>query len=156
MLYSPSRSFESSLTYFAEVSVQRHTCIAMMRLLTILCIDDEALGLQVRRAVLERAGYRVITALNGETGVSLFRENPIDAVLLDYLMPGMDGGEVAMAMRRIKPEVPILLHSACVDLPHQVLSTVNGTLAKGEGAENLINRLQQIIEGLVSPTETPR
>jgi CheY-like chemotaxis protein len=118
-----------------------------MRLLTVLCIDDEALGLQVRQAVLERAGFRVMTAVDGKSGVSLFRENAIDAVLLDYLMPGMDGGEVAMAMRSIKPEVPILLHSACVDLPHQVLSIVNGTLAKGDGAESLIQRLQEIIEG---------
>lgn len=117
-----------------------------MCLFTILCIDDEALGLQVRRAVLERAGYRVVTALDGETGVSLFRENPIDAVLLDYLMPGMDGGEVARVMRGIKPEVPILLHSACVDLPHDVLSIVDATLPKGEGAEALILLLQQVIE----------
>jgi CheY-like chemotaxis protein len=127
-----------------------------MRLFTILCIDDEALGLQVRRAVLERAGYHVVTAVDGRTGLALFRENAIDAVLLDYLMPGMDGGEVAVAMRRIKPQVPILLHSACVDLPPQVLEIVDGTLAKGEGAETLIFRLKQIIEESQTMPETSR
>jgi CheY-like chemotaxis protein len=96
-----------------------------MRPLTILCIDDEALGLQIRQAVLERAGYRVLTAVNGESGIALFHNNTIDAVLLDYLMPGMDGGEVAAAMRSIRPDVPILLHSACVDLPHEVVNAVN-------------------------------
>jgi CheY-like chemotaxis protein len=113
---------------------------------TILCIDDEALGLQIRRAVLERAGYKVFTAVDGKTGLDLFASAPVDAVLLDYLMPGMDGGEVAVAMRDIKPEVPILLHSACVDLPQLVLEIVNSTLAKGEGPETMIARLQQLID----------
>lgn len=117
-----------------------------MHALTILCIDDEALGLQIRRAVLERAGYRVLTALSGETGLGLFADNPIHAVLLDYLMPEMDGGAVAQAMRRIKPEVPILLHSACVDLPQEVLGIVDSAMTKGEGPETLIDRLHQLIE----------
>jgi hypothetical protein len=68
----------------------------------------------------------------------------------------MDGGEVAIAMRRIKPEVPILLHSACVDLPAQVLEIVDATLAKGEGAENLIFRLKQVIEASQVQPETHR
>jgi CheY-like chemotaxis protein len=127
-----------------------------MRMLTILCIDDEALGLQVRRAVLERAGFQVLTATNGKTGISLFKENRIDAVLLDYLMPEMDGGEVAITIRNLKPEVPILLHSACVDLPHQVLNLVNATLAKGDGAETLIHRLHQVIEETKPQSENSR
>jgi CheY-like chemotaxis protein len=124
--------------------------------LTILCIDDEALGLQIRRAVLERNGYQVLTAVDGETGVTLFQDNPVDAVLLDYLMPGMDGGEVAMAMRGIKPDVPILLHSACVDLPKQVVDAVHSTLAKGEGAEMLILRLKQLIDASHMPERNHR
>lgn len=124
--------------------------------LTILCIDDEALGLQIRRAVLERNGYQVLTAIDGETGVTLFQDNPVDAVLLDYLMPGMDGGEVAMAMRGIKPDVPILLHSACVDLPKQVVDAVHSTLAKGEGAEMLILRLKQLIDASHMPERNHR
>jgi CheY-like chemotaxis protein len=67
---------------------------------TILCIDDEALGLQIRKAVVERAGYRVLIAVDGPTGLSLFRGNEIDGVVLDYYMPEMDGGVVAQTMRR--------------------------------------------------------
>jgi CheY-like chemotaxis protein len=129
---------------------------ATMQPFTILCIDDEALGLQVRRAVLERAGYEVMTAIDGKTGISLFQEKPVDAVVLDYLMPGMDGGEVVRAMRSIKPTVPILLHSACVDVPDPVLKTVNATLAKGEGPETLILMVQQVIEESQSSAEKHR
>jgi CheY-like chemotaxis protein len=114
--------------------------------LTILCIDDEALGLQIRRAVLERAGFQVLTATNGPQGLSLFSDNAIDAVLLDYLMPEMDGGAIARAIRARNPQVPILLHSACVDVPAEVVGIVDSTLAKGEGPQVLISRLAQLIE----------
>ena len=87
----------------------------------ILCIDDEALGLQIRKAVLERAGYRVLTALDGSSGLTLFAGEPVEGVILDYFMPGMDGGQVATAMRKQRPEVPILLLSAYVNLPQEVV-----------------------------------
>lgn len=113
---------------------------------TVLCVDDEALGLQIRRALLEMAGFKVLMALDGRTAISLFEANAIDVVLLDYLMPEMDGGRVAAAMRAIKPKVPILLHSACVDLPQETVDLVNATLSKGEGPEMLISRLQLLID----------
>jgi CheY-like chemotaxis protein len=113
---------------------------------TVLCVDDEALGLQIRRALLEMAGFKVLTALDGKTAITLFEANAIDAVLLDYLMPEMDGGRVAAAMRTINPKVPILLHSACVDLPQETIDLVNATLSKGEGPEMLISRLQLLID----------
>ena len=113
---------------------------------TVLCVDDEALGLQIRRALLEMAGFKVLTALDGKTAISLFETNTIDIVLLDYLMPEMDGGRVAAVMRKIKPKVPILLHSACVDLPQETVDLVNATLSKGEGPEMLISRLQLLID----------
>lgn len=117
-----------------------------MRPFTILCVDDEALGLQIRRAILELVGYQVLTAQDGKTALNLFVDHSVHAVLLDYLMPEMDGGQVAAAMRSIKPGVPILLHSACVDLPPETIKLVNATVAKGEGPETLINRLQLLIE----------
>lgn len=113
---------------------------------TVLCVDDEALGLQIRRALLEMAGYKVLTALDGKTALGLFENNEVHAVLLDYLMPGMDGGRVATVMHTIKPKVPILMHSACVDLPQETIDIVNATISKGEGPEMLISRLQLLID----------
>lgn len=112
---------------------------------TILCIDDEALGLDIRKAVLERAGYRVLTAVDGPTGLSLFRGNAIDGVVLDYYMPEMDGGEVAQAMRQERPEIPILLLSAYINLPGEVVSAVDMTLLKGEGPQELLEKLRLLL-----------
>lgn len=112
---------------------------------TILCIDDEALGLNIRKAVLERAGYRVLTAVDGPTGLSLFRGNAIDGVVLDYYMPEMDGGAVAQAMRQERPEIPILLLSAYINLPGEVVSLVDMTLLKGEGPQELLEKLRLLL-----------
>ncbi|SEG04206.1 Response regulator receiver domain-containing protein [Bryocella elongata] len=110
----------------------------------ILCVDDEKVGLQVRRLLLERSGYRVLTAPDGPTGLKVFEDNPVEAVVLDYAMPGMHGGEVAAMMRQIKPEVPILLLSAYLGLPPEITQLVNVYMTKGEGAPALLDKLSSM------------
>jgi CheY-like chemotaxis protein len=111
----------------------------------VLCVDDEAVGLQVRKILLERAGYRVLTAPDGYSGLELFANQPVDVVILDYSMPGMHGGEVALKMRQTKPEVPILLLSAYVGLPEEVSSLVDVYMTKGEGAPALLSTLGNLL-----------
>ena len=117
---------------------------------TILCVDDEPVGLEVRRMLLERAGYRVFTALDGITGLEIFAREPIQAVVLDFAMPGMNGGEVASSMRSVKPEVPILMLSAYTSLPQEVRDLVNLTMTKGEGAPALLKKLGSLVNGNAS------
>lgn len=116
----------------------------------VLCVDDERVGLHVRKLLLERSGYKVITAHDGKTGLALFEENPVDVVVLDYAMPGMHGGEVAARMRTSKPDVPILLLSAYVGLPSDVTGLVNIYMTKGEGAPALLERLDAIFSHINS------
>lgn len=111
----------------------------------ILCIDDETVGLEVRRMLLERAGYRVLTALDGEKGIALFEREPVDAVVLDFSMPGMNGGEVAIWMRRAKPDIPILMLSAYTSLPPEISSIVDLSMTKGEGAPALLKKLGSLM-----------
>jgi CheY-like chemotaxis protein len=111
----------------------------------VLCVDDELVGLQIRKILLERAGYRVLTATDGPLGLDIFSAEPIDAVVLDYSMPGMDGGEVAIRMRKAKPEVPILLLSAYIGLPGEIISVVDTYMTKGEGAPILLQKLSSLL-----------
>lgn len=111
----------------------------------ILCIDDEELGLRVRKIVLERAGYRVEAAVNGQLGLSIFEKQRVDLVVLDYYMPGMHGGAVAEEMRRLRPEVPIILLSAYINLPPEVVRTVDCTVLKGDGPEVLLTRIKDLL-----------
>jgi len=112
----------------------------------ILCVDDELVGLRVRKILLERAGYRVLTAMDGTTGLTIFETEPIEAVVLDYSMPGMHGGEVASRMRQIKPRIPILLLSAYIGLPAEVTSLVDLYMTKGEGAPVLLQKLESLLQ----------
>ena len=112
----------------------------------VLCVDDELVGLQVRKLLLERAGYRVLTADDGKAGLEIFVAEQIDAVILDYSMPGMHGGEVAAQMRQIKPSVPILLLSAYVGLPVEVTSLVDSYMTKGQGAALLLSKLSSLLQ----------
>jgi len=113
----------------------------------VLCIDDEVVGLQVRKIILERAGYTVLTAPDGPSGLEIFAEQPIEAVVLDYSMPGMDGGQVAAAMRTQKPTVPILLLSAYVALSPEITRNVDLYMTKGEGAPILLEKLNGLLTG---------
>jgi CheY-like chemotaxis protein len=116
----------------------------------VLCVDDERVGLHVRKLLLERSGYRVLTANDGKSGLLLFQQNPVDAVVLDYAMPGMHGGEVAAQMRAAKPDVPILLLSAYVGLPSDVTGLVNVYMTKGEGAPALLEKLDGLFSHINS------
>lgn len=123
----------------------------MSRVPTILCIDDEVLGLEIRKVVLEREGYLVHTASDGPTGIHIFRQQPIDAVVLDFAMPGMNGAAVAKALREIRPTLPILLLSAHLTLPDEVQTLVTLVANKGDGALSLLNNVQRLLEGPGGP-----
>lgn len=97
----------------------------------LLCIDDEASGLAIRKMLLESAGYRILTAERGRQGLEIFTSQEIDAVVLDYAMPEMDGYQVALEMRRLKPSVPIMMLSAYPTLPEDVLESVDLFVSKG-------------------------
>jgi CheY-like chemotaxis protein len=112
----------------------------------VLCVDDELIGLQVRKILLERAGYRVLTAPDGAAGLEVFAAEPVEVVVLDYSMPGMHGGEVATRMRQIKPDVPILLLSAYIGLPPEVISLVDLYMIKGEGPPLLLKKLSSLFQ----------
>jgi CheY-like chemotaxis protein len=117
----------------------------------VLCVDDEIVGLRVRKILLERAGYTVLTAPDGYSGLELFTKHPIEAVVLDYSMPGMHGGEVAQKMRQTKPQIPILLLSAYVGLPAEVSSLVDIYMTKGEGAPVLLEKLSSLLSVTAAP-----
>lgn len=111
----------------------------------ILCIDDEPVGLRVRKMLLESQGYKVLTATSGREGLQLFVANPVSAVVLDYAMPEMNGDQVAIALKRLKPDVKILLFSAYVKFPDEVMQWVDGYAVKGDHPTALFNALQQLL-----------
>ena len=82
----------------------------------ILVVDDEQLVLDTTQLVLERLGYRVLLADNGDRAVELVREHhdEVAAVLTDLMMPGMDGAEMTRRIRALQPELPVVAMSGLV------------------------------------------
>jgi CheY-like chemotaxis protein len=77
----------------------------------ILCIDDNRHGCFARQSLLEAAGHAVACAHDGKEGLEKFRADKFDLVIVDYLMPGMNGAEVIRRIRETHPRLPIILHS---------------------------------------------
>ena len=77
----------------------------------ILLVDDEPLILKGLRFTLEQEGYDVLTAADGEEALKVFFEQPVDLVLLDVMLPKMDGIQVCQRIRE-SSNVPILMLTA--------------------------------------------
>ena len=111
----------------------------------ILCIDDHWNALIGRKMFLEQSGYEVLEATGGDEGLKLFLKHAVDAVVLDYQMPGMNGDVVAARMKRINSQVPIMLVSAYGPLPKNKLRFVDTFLSKSQPPAILLSTLQTLV-----------
>lgn len=79
---------------------------------TVLVIDDEPAHRLMVRVVLGEAGFKVLEADNGPTGLNILRTKPVDVILLDMRMPGMNGLEVLQRLREIGNFPPVIMLTA--------------------------------------------
>jgi CheY-like chemotaxis protein len=83
----------------------------------ILCVDDEPTALMVRRLILSISGYDVLTAADGDAALTSLCRNHVDLVITDHFLPDRTGARVAVEMKRLKPEVPIVLLTGALEPP---------------------------------------
>lgn len=83
----------------------------------VLVVDDDKEVVRLMQAYLERAGFGVLVAYEGETAVSLLRQEKPDLLLLDLMLPGLDGWAITQIMRRdpALAAIPIIMLTARVD-----------------------------------------
>jgi signal transduction histidine kinase/DNA-binding response OmpR family regulator len=103
----------------------------------ILCIDDNQAILRYEKALLQNAGYAVITAESAQQGLSLVTMCECDAVLLDYEMPGMNGNEAAFEIKRVRPELIVIMLSGS-EVPTHALEWVDAFVPKVEASQQLL------------------
>lgn len=75
---------------------------------TILLIDDDAQVRALFQVALEEAGYRVFTAENGNHGLRLLEDQEVDLILVDLVMPDMDGLDLIPVLRKLRPASKII------------------------------------------------
>ena len=120
----------------------------------LLIDDDDALRTMLAR-LLERRGYEIYEAVDGEEGISLFNIKEPDIVITDLIMPNQEGLETIGLLQEIDPDARIIAMSGNVALPNgRVLSTLSSLEIAGEIGARFIFQKPFEMEELVSAVET--
>jgi CheY-like chemotaxis protein len=109
----------------------------------ILCLEDNPKYLALRKMVLERDGYEVISVTTAGEAVKALHQFPICATIADHLLQGATGAQLARDMKKIKPDVPIILFSGAVP---ENLDGVDIYLNKGEPAGKFLEIVRAVVD----------
>jgi DNA-binding response OmpR family regulator len=112
---------------------------------TILCVDDYETSLGGWCLYLQSVGFSVITAQTAQEGLQLFAVSPVDLVLLDYDLPDSNGHEAAATMKRIKPDVRILMFSGVPHVPESARLHVDAFLQKGQSPAVVLDKIRELL-----------
>ena len=123
---------------------------------TVLVIEDDPLTLAALEATLQRKGYRALRASNGLDGVEMAQRNSPDLIVLDLVMPGLNGFDVADRLRQDNPaaDVPILVLTS-MDLSAADRARLAGKVWRIEGKGSLsTHEFLSLVESVVGQGET--
>jgi two-component system, OmpR family, response regulator VicR len=120
----------------------------------VLCIEDHPEMIELIRVILERVGFQVEGAVGGRDGLKALQENPPDLLLLDLMMPDVDGWEVYRQMKadeKLK-RVPVIAVTAKAQSIDRVLAMhiarMDGFITKPFGPKELVTSIERVMGGL--------
>ncbi len=113
----------------------------------VLVVEDERRMAELLRQGLEEEGHSVVLAANGRDGLAMAESHPFDAIVLDVMLPGLDGFSVARKLRAARNQTPILMLTAR-DATHDIVEGLNlgadDYLVKPFSFEVLLARLRAV------------
>lgn len=121
----------------------------------ILCIDDNAHGLSARRVLLERLGHQVTVARSGAEGLQAFRREKADLVIVDYVMPQMNGAEVVRKVKKSAPRLPVILLSGYTEPLNLEAKVKDADCILSKGAREIPDLLNAVRRLLRKATRKP-
>lgn len=129
----------------------------------VLVIDDDELVLTMLESALLAAGHKVITATDGDQGLRALRRHPVDIIVTDIIMPGKEGIETIIEIRRLSPTIPIIaisgggLHAGRLYLEAAARLGATRTLAKPFAPKKLLQEIEACLrEGRAPSPPVPR
>jgi CheY-like chemotaxis protein len=128
----------------------------MMKKKEILVVDDDIISQNILKATLSQAGYTVFASSSGEEALKIAKENRPDAIILDIMMPGIDGGEVANVLRNKEEtkNVPIIFLSSLLSEKEEEFNKKKGLisfLSKPFARDKLLNEIGRYLRRENSP-----
>src|SRR5574341_1457683 len=120
--------------------------------ITIVCIEDESEMIELVKLILTRKGYKVHGAEGGQRGLDLIRELQPDLVLLDLMMPDMDGWEVYQQMKAdpLIQNIPVIIVTAKAQSIDKILglhiAKVNDYITKPFGPSELLHSVESVLK----------
>src|ERR1700730_12944909 len=112
--------------------------------ITILCVDDEEIPRTLRKFILQKKGYRVLTATSGSEALAMLDKEGVNLVLSDQIMPGMTGTELTKRIREAYPSMLIVLISGVNEIP-QDASYADRFISKVGGPELLFDTVAEVL-----------
>jgi DNA-binding NtrC family response regulator len=111
----------------------------------ILCVDDDAEGMASRKEVLESEGHQVWQALSADEALRVMQTEEVELAIVDYYLANTNGLALAMAMKRLKPALAIIMLSGFGPLPGEGVGIANTWMLKGSGPKQLLQVLRKIM-----------
>jgi CheY-like chemotaxis protein len=112
--------------------------------ITILCVDDEETPRTLRKLILQKQGYQVITAASGTEALEVLSRANISLVLSDQMMPGMTGTELTKSVKAMRPAMPVILISGVNEVPEDA-SYADRFISKVGGPELLFKTVADVL-----------
>ncbi len=109
-----------------------------------MCVDDEPNSLVLRKLVLQKAGYEVVTANSAVAAMDVLASTQVDLVLSDQLMPGLTGTELAHQVKTKWPSLPIILISGVNEIPPDA-AVADLFMSKVEGPAVMCRNINDIL-----------
>jgi DNA-binding response OmpR family regulator len=100
---------------------------------TLLCIHRDPAQL----SLLQENGYELVTASSGSEGLRLLMTRDVDAIVLEYHLGLLDGAVVATEIKKVKPQIPIVMLTEHLELPDGALRSVDALVTKSDGVHFL-------------------
>ncbi|PJA29288.1 MAG: hypothetical protein CO189_02760 [candidate division Zixibacteria bacterium CG_4_9_14_3_um_filter_46_8] len=114
----------------------------------ILIVDDDQFILEILKTILEREGYSTLTANSGESALETIKSNPINLIISDIIMPGMNGMELLANVKSNYPSIPVLMitgYSGKYSNRSVTAQGAKGCVTKPFKNTEIVNRVKDLI-----------
>jgi len=128
----------------------------------VVCVEDEPAMIDLIRLILSRKGYHVVGAMGGREGLEAIQREKPDVVLLDLMMPDMDGWEVYQKLKAndATKNIPVIVVTAKAQSIDKVLglhiAKVDDYITKPFGPQDLLESVEKVIARRTSPDAEPQ